>query len=96
MANITHTFPKGKKFVAVLWFDPHSLDATEIVNEEDTHKLHRSLPMISHGYVLKEDEEGISLASEYCGNGDFRNSTFISRPLIVEVVPQGTAKKKRV
>ncbi len=95
MAKPTHSFPKNRPFVAVLWHDPHSLDSTEVINAEDTHRLHRSLPMITHGYVMKEDGEGISVASEYCGENDFRNTTFIMRELILEVVPQPMPRRKK-
>lgn len=94
MAKIQHTFPKNK-FVAVLWHDPHSLPATEVVSGEDVHNLHRSLPMITNGYILKEDEEGISVASEYCGENAFRNTTYVMKELIVDVIPWPKLKKKK-
>lgn len=94
VAKPQHIFPKNK-FVAVLWRDPHSLAATETVSEETVDSLHRSLPMISYGYVIKDDPEGISIASEYCGDGDFRNSTFIIRELIVEVIQQSVKKPRK-
>lgn len=94
MPKIIHTFPKHS-MVAVLWHDPHSLPATEVVSAEDVHNLHRSLPMITNGYILKEDEGGVSVASEYCGGGDFRNTTFVPRELIVEIIKWPKLRRKR-
>jgi hypothetical protein len=85
VAKPKHTLP-DKPFVAVLWHDPHSLHATEVVSQEDVHRLHRSLPMITNGYLLQEDEDGISVGSEYCGDGDYRGTTFVLRELITEIV----------
>jgi hypothetical protein len=82
---MTHDLPSKKKFALILWEDPHSLPATQVVRDDDLGELHKSLPMVSAGWVLKDDNEGVSIASEYCGGGEYRNTTHVHRKLIVEV-----------
>jgi hypothetical protein len=85
VAKPIHTFPK-KPYVFVLWHDPHSPGATEVFSEEDVHALHRSLPMITAGWLMKEDDDGVSIASEYCGDGDYRGTTFVLKELLIDVI----------
>lgn len=82
--------------VRILWNDPHSLPSTEVVNETDVTRLHGAAKIVSVGWVLKEDAEGYSLAAEYCGDGDFRNTTFILKSLVTAVELIAAPRRRRV
>lgn len=87
--------PTNRPFVFVFWQDPHSLAATEIVNERDVSNLHKAAEMITAGWVLKQDAVGISVAGEYCGDGDYRSTTYVLMSLVTEVkVIKLTAARK--
>ncbi len=82
----------------ITWLDAHSPLATVVYNIEDEASLkevHSPLMVTTMGWILKDDEEGITLANEYCGDGDYRGLTFVLRRLIVEVKPITTGRKKK-
>jgi hypothetical protein len=79
-------FPVKRRFAFVLWNDAHSPNATDVYNDTSINTVHGSMPIITSGWVLKEDAQGLSLAAEYCGEGDYRGITYIPRQMCVEVV----------
>ena len=95
MKITNHELPK-RKFAFVLWWDPHSLPSTEVVRDDELDGLHKSLPMVSAGWVLKEDDAGISIGSEFCGGAEYRNTTHVSRALIVDVRYARVPRPKKV
>jgi len=72
----------------ITWLDPYSPGATEVYNLSDLSGVHRPVQVTTMGWVLKEDETGVTLASEDCGGGDYRGLTFILRVLMVADRPR--------
>ena len=77
--------PNKPKFGFVHWLDAHSLGSTDLVVADDLRELHGSVPILTAGWILRDDEIGVSLCSEYCGGMDYRNSTFVPRAMVVSV-----------
>jgi hypothetical protein len=86
--------PKDKRFGFVFWDDAHSLHATDVVNINDLSKLHGAIPVVTSGWILQDDEHGVSIGGESCGDGDYRNSTFILRAMIHDIWYVKVPRKK--
>lgn len=85
---------KGKPpLVQVKWNDAHSPAATETVNINEISRVHGTIPIITAGYLLRDDDVGITIGGEDCADGDYRNITFIPRCLVVEVIGKRGRKK---
>jgi len=86
------------KFVAVQWWDAWA-DAHESVSPEDAHQKHKATLMETRGWLLCDDEKGVSIFNERCldeGDGSFRGRTFVPRAMIHSVEPVGNPRKKRM
>jgi hypothetical protein len=85
------------QFVVVLWDDAW-IDAVEPMTMADVEMRHKPLVVKSFGWLLKESDIGVTLASErYIDNTEhdvFRASTFIPRAMIKSVTPVNLAKKR--
>lgn len=76
-------------YVIIVWDDAWG-DATAVVTLKDVEAKHRPTVMQTIGWLLKEDEKGISLANERCldlGDEGYRGQTFIPRSLVRSVTP---------
>jgi len=74
-------------FVAVEWHDSSSPDATAIYDAKNLKDAHGEMPVITCGWLLKEDDQGVTLASEwFAGTTEFRGLTCILKVNIVERV----------
>ncbi len=85
--------------VEVTWLDAHSPRATDVFNIDDItalDEIHSPLEVTTIGWVLRDNDKGITLANEDCGDGDYRGLTFILRILIVEVKSVATVRAKKV
>lgn len=86
-------------YVIVVWDDAHG-SATGVVTLKDI--PHKPIVMQTMGWLLREDEKGISLANERCldeGDESYRGHTFIPRSLVKSITPFKIAtprKKKKV
>jgi hypothetical protein len=80
----------------VTWLDPCSPDATAVYNISDLAAVHRPLRVTTMGWVLKETPDGVTIANEDCGSGDYRGLTYIMRALIVEEVALPKVRAKRI
>jgi hypothetical protein len=70
----------------VKWNDAHSPLDTDVIDSKNIdEQLHKVIPMHTVGWLLKEDLNGVSIGSEWCGDDDYRSTTFIPRVLIVSV-----------
>ena len=87
-------FPKKRKFAFVLWNDAHSPTATAVYDLDTINTVHGSMPIITSGWVLKQDEKGITLGAEYCGDNDYRGITHIPASMLVEVAFVTPPRKK--
>lgn len=85
------------QFVTVLWKDAW-IDATEPMTIEDVDVKHRPLMVKTFGWLLKESEVGVTLASErYLDDSEhdvFRTATFIPRAMIQSITPVILTKKR--
>ena len=85
----------------VVWDDAQST-ATESVSLKDIDHHHRSAVMQTVGWLLKEDEKGVSVANERCldeGDETYRGHTFIPSSLVRSVTPvikPKVSRKKKV
>lgn len=82
----------GKPFAAVAWNDAHCISgATEMAEHEIPHA-----PAIytAYGFILRQDEVGITLANEVSGENTYRSINFIPAGMIVEVQVLSVAKQK--
>ena len=79
------TLPKHT-FALVLWHDAHSPAAGDTYTATSISEVHGSLPVLTAGWVLRDNADGISLAAEwYVDEPDFRGVTYVPRAMIVEV-----------
>lgn len=82
------------RFVTCKWADSWA-DGVEDVTIENAKDKHRPILMETRGYLLVDNEDGISLFHERCReDGTFRGRTFILRGNIVSV-EDFPAKRKR-
>lgn len=71
--------------------------ATAGTTAYELHELpHKASEITSYGLLLRDDADGVSIASEDAGAGMFRGITFVPRALVVELKPVKRARKKRL
>jgi len=74
----------AKPLVGVLWDDVRG-DSTKVIDEDNLEAFHSPLHVITYGLLLVDDDKGVTVATEDCGNGEWRGPTFVLRELIREV-----------
>lgn len=80
--------------VKVLWKDAHGVAGTTALA---IHEIpHGGILITSYGLLLKQDTEGVSIASEVCEDGTYRGYTFIPSGMLVAVDPVIKPKKPRM
>lgn len=73
------------KLVRVVWRDAHGIAGTTALS---LHEIpHGGIEITSYGLLLRQDAEGVSIASEVCGDGTFRGYTFVPAGMLVSVTP---------
>lgn len=77
--------------VCVRWLDAHG-SAANVAYELDEIP-HLPIEVTSYGLLLKDDEVGVSIASEVCDKNIYRGYGFMPRVLIVKVEK---VKKSRI
>lgn len=83
-------------YVAVEWLDANSPAAVDIFDAKDLKEAHGTMAVITTGWLLKEDEKGLTLAGEwFAGTTEFRALTFIPATLVAERVELSVKKPKR-
>ena len=74
------------KFVAVTWHDAWSPEATAIFDAKDTTEEHGPMPVVTCGWLVRDEKESIRLACEwFVGTTHFRGTTCILKVNIVEM-----------
>lgn len=82
-------------FGHVLWDDANSPDAHTTYTADDIGGVHGSMPILTSGWILKEDADGITVASEYCGANTYRGLTHVRPKMIIEVHHVGHPRPKK-
>lgn len=86
------------EIVKVLWKDAW-IGATEPINLEEVHLKHRPMLMTTLGWLLCDDEEGVSIANEQYYDEDdmdtYRGRTFIPRGMVQEIIPFKPPRSKK-
>jgi hypothetical protein len=87
-----------KDLVIVTWDDPNS-SAVEVITEENIDQHHVPEVMETVGWLVKEDERGVSVCNELyyeTGKPRWRGHTFIVRSLIksIQRVKHGSQPRK--
>ena len=83
-------------FVSCRWKDAWA-DAVEGVTLKDVADKHRPTIMETYGWLLYEDDEGISIAAERCldrGEDYYRGRSFIPKVLIQSITPVKLTKPR--
>ncbi len=85
---MSNTLPLPQ-FVIVEWDDPNS-SSVEVITEENLEAFHVPEAMKTAGWLLRDDDRGVSIANEVYFERDkprWRGHTFIMRALIRAVTP---------
>lgn len=85
------------RFVFVTWDDAWG-DAHENISPADVSEKHAPTRMQTSGWLLKDDDRGVSLFAERCldqGDGGYRGRTFIPRAMIISVSDKPNPRKPR-
>lgn len=56
--------------------------------------VHQPLAIETVGWMLKNDLVGVTIAGECCGDGDYRNVTFVPRAMVTAVVAIAARKQR--
>lgn len=79
--------------VRLRWMDAHATAATTAY---ELHELpHKAAEIVTYGLLLRDDADGISIATEDAGGGCYRGVTFVPRSLVLEVKPVVKVRAKR-
>lgn len=76
---------KSLPLVAVYWDDAHGNgpEWSDDISPQDLD--HKPTPMVSVGWLLRDDDWGVSLACEQSGEDSYRGHTFVIRANVVAV-----------
>lgn len=78
----------------MVWNDAW-VDANDPVNLADVAASHKPKVIKTIGYVLQDDEVGISIANEHYGDEDvYRGRTFVPRAMVVTLTLQKITKPR--
>ena len=80
--------------ILVEWLDAWA-DATAAITERDVGDSHKPEVIRTLGWLLKEDEAGISLACEYCADGSYRGRSFIPKGMVSKVTHYKLTKPRK-
>lgn len=72
----------NKPLVICTWLDAHGTGIGALREHELPHE---ALKIHTIGWLLRDDDKGVSLAAEYCEDGAWRGVTFVPRVLVESV-----------
>ena len=90
----------GKHLVCVHWLDADASSPSEAFYENEI--KHRTTPMETYGLLMRQDDDGITLMTEFYQEDDgksvYRGRTFIPASLIksIEVLAKPFVSKKKL
>jgi hypothetical protein len=79
------TLPPFKPVIC-LWADAHSPAAADTFDARELDTIHRPLMVATCGFLLRDDQFGVSIGGEWLGGNDFRAMTVVPRAMVVEVL----------
>jgi hypothetical protein len=85
----------SQPFVIVVWDDAHGSATTDVTIEDLDHK---PIVMTTVGWLLRQDERGISVANERCEEGGktvYRGHTFIPRAMVRSATPMVLVRPRK-
>lgn len=82
-----------KPLVRVVWDDAHATSTTAAFSEHEI--PHAPIRITTYGLLLREDEKGVTVASEACADGTYRGLTFVMRVMLVSIEPVVKASGRR-
>lgn len=80
-------------FVLCEWADAWKSAVTDTTVETSGDE-HKPIQCIHAGWVVRDDEAGIQLASEYSPNGTYRHLAFVPRAMVVSITPVKLTKPR--
>lgn len=83
---------KGE-LVKVVWNDAHGSAANVVYDIDEI--PHGPIECTSYGLLLKQDEQGVSIASEQVGVDTYRGYSFMPAGMLVSIQPVKKARKPR-
>jgi hypothetical protein len=69
----------------VVWWDDPQATAAEVVNAANIDTAHQGAPIVTIGWLLKQDNQGVTICCESLGGGDYRGATFVLAPLVRKI-----------
>lgn len=83
----------SEPLVKLTWLDAHGVSGTTALS---LHEIpHGAIEITSYGLLLRQDDSGISIASEVCADGTYRGYTFVPAGMLLKVEPVIKVKKPR-
>lgn len=83
-----------KPLVKVRWTDAHGSVGNAAWS---LHEIpHAGIEITSYGLLLRQDEAGVSIASEVCGDDTYRGYSYIPAGMLISVEAVIPAKKIRL
>ncbi len=79
--------------VKVVWLDAHGSAANAAYSFEEI--PHAPVEVVSYGVLLRNDDVGVSIASEICDTNTFRGYSFVPAAMLVKVEPVKPVRKTR-
>ena len=80
--------------VRVTWADAHGSAANVAYELEEI--PHAPVQVDSVGVLLKDDDIGVSIASEVCDKSIYRGYSFIPRAMVIQVAPIKSSRSRKV
>lgn len=82
-----------KELVRVTWLDAHGSAANVVYDIDEI--PHAPIECTSYGILLKDDEVGVSIASEQVDVDTYRGYSFVPRGMLVKIEPVVKPKRQR-
>lgn len=82
----------NRPLVKVEWLDAHGT-ATTVHSVDDI--PHAGIVVQSYGILLRQDDAGVSIASEVCDDDSYRGYTFVPAGMVRSVAPVISVRKRK-
>ena len=85
-----------KPLVCVIWDDAHGEATGDYSEAEIERDYHAAVRYYSYGMLVRDDEKGVTIASEWSENAgiSYRGLSFIPRGMVVSVEKRAPRKHK--